>query len=476
MKTLTLGLIFTFLLSCQHQNSSQREVAQAVPKPKAQTTEDFDTEKLKEIVNQKDSTRLKQYLIKFRISQSLVSAFDQRLKTLKKAEDLDQLLQSNLYCNLMETRVYHEHAEQEVLFIVKYIKSLSSDYSQWFYSELNQFINNTDQSYIAAIGQLIRFLKFNEIEICSQVGCIDEDIKALTNLKVNPLNATQFSAYVKKVTPDIANYAVSSEQSLRDALKPGKCFGESPAQARQTQSVEYDWSKRSWIGSVLPEGSFAFTYDDGPHQEYTQKIIDTWATAGLAKPAFFWLYKNTDRLDSIVKSVNQQNYIIGSHSYSHPDIGNIAKANSAADLNGVNKQLFAEQLKSVTDFNKFKLSTLDAEITQPVHALSQQIGKPVKYFRLPYGSGTKNQLVGQYFESLNVDHFFWRVDSLDWQDKNPQSILDRVLAQMAATKKGIVLFHDIHPQSAQATQLLVNYLKTNKTYKAVQLTDIPGVK
>ena len=475
MRLIQIAFILFFTLSCQHQEKQQREIAQTSTQ-KENATEDINTEKLQQIVEQKDSVRLKQYLIKFRISQSLVSAFDERLKNIKKAEDVDQLLHSNLYCKLMETRVYHEHAEQEILFIIKYVKTLNPEYNIWFYSELNEFINNIDQTHLAAIGQLIRFLKFNEQDICSRKECIDEDLKLLTHLKVNPLNARQFSTYLKKINSDIANYAIASEQSLKESLKPGDCFNQTTSFKRQTQSVDYDWAKRNWIGSVLPNGQFVFTYDDGPHPEYTQKIIDTWATAGLAKPSFFWLYKNTAKLDSVVKSVNQQNYNIGSHSYSHPDIGNLAKANSASDLNGVNKQLFATQLKSVKDFNAFKTATLDAEITQPVKALSQQLGKPVKYFRLPYGSGIKNTLIGQYFENLNVDHFFWRVDSLDWQDKNPQSILDRVLAQMATTKKGIVLFHDIHPQSAQATQLLVNYLKTNKAYKAVQLTDIPGVK
>jgi len=475
MRLTQIALILFLTLSCQHQKLQQREIAQSVSQQDS-SSEEFNITKLQQIVEQKDFVRLKQYLIKFRIAQSLVSAFDGRLKTLKKAEDLDQLLQSNLYCKLMETRVYHEHAEQEILIIIKHVKTLSPEYNIWFYTELNEFINNVDQNYLAAIGQLIRFLKFNELDICSREGCIDSDLKSLTNLKVNPLDAHQFAAYLKKINPAIAQYAITSEQALKEALKPGDCFGAAALPKRQTQSVEYDWTKRNWIGSVLPNGSFAFTYDDGPHPEYTQKIVDTWTNAGLAKPAFFWLYKNTAKLDSIVKSVNQSNHNIGSHSYSHPDIGNLAKANSAADLNGVNKQLFATQLKSIKDFNTFKTSTLDAEITQPVRSLSQQIGKPVKYFRLPYGSGVKNLLIGQYFQNLNVDHFFWRVDSLDWQDKNPQSILDRVLAQMATTKKGIVLFHDIHPQSAQATQLLVNYLKTSKTYKAVQLTDIPGVK
>jgi peptidoglycan/xylan/chitin deacetylase (PgdA/CDA1 family) len=75
-----------------------------------------------------------------------------------------------------------------------------------------------------------------------------------------------------------------------------------------------------------------------------------------------------------------------------------------------------------------------------------------------------------------LDHFFWRVDSLDWQDHNPESIRDRVVTQMNAVKKGIILFHDIHPQSAAAAKLMTDYFLKNPSVKAVPVSDLPGLK
>ncbi len=53
-------------------------------------------------------------------------------------------------------------------------------------------------------------------------------------------------------------------------------------------------------------------------------------------------------------------------------------------------------------------------------------------------------------------HVFWNVDSLDWQDKDPASILARVKKLMAAEKRGIILMHDIHPQTVEAVKLLLD--------------------
>ncbi|RYZ60704.1 MAG: hypothetical protein EOP09_20900, partial [Proteobacteria bacterium] len=160
----------------------------------------------------------------------------------------------------------------------------------------------------------------------------------------------------------------------------------------------------------------------------------------------------------------------------HADLGNLAKANSAGDFNGVNKSSFNAELRNVSDFNEWKNKTLDREIIKSVDTISKITGKPVYYFRLPYGSGTKNELIGSRFQAIDVDHFFWRVDSLDWQDKNPESIRDRVVAQMKATKSGIVLFHDVHSQSAAAAKLMVQFLQQNPSFRAVTIESLPGLK
>ena len=56
----------------------------------------------------------------------------------------------------------------------------------------------------------------------------------------------------------------------------------------------------------------------------------------------------------------------------------------------------------------------------------------------------------------------WNVDSLDWRDKNPQTIYNRVAKQMRAQSGGVILFHDIHSQSVKASQILMSEMSAGR--------------
>lgn len=53
----------------------------------------------------------------------------------------------------------------------------------------------------------------------------------------------------------------------------------------------------------------------------------------------------------------------------------------------------------------------------------------------------------------------WDSDSRDWENKNPERILYRVMRTVAPGS--IVLFHDIHPGAAEMLQTLISAFKAN---------------
>jgi peptidoglycan/xylan/chitin deacetylase (PgdA/CDA1 family) len=421
------------------------------------------------MISAQDRDRLHGLLLGERIAQTLVSSFDVRLERDLKLADMDTLLHSNLYCNLMIVRGQHERVEDKLMTAAQAAYVSGAAATTWFYTELVGYARKgvTEE---AAVGQVLRQMVSQEQDICGAPGCVKNDVKQL-RLSVDPLDNQAFAKFITDNKAQIARYS----DSRGTDLKPGTCFEES---RKPDQVSTYDWKNRNWVGSALPAGSFVFTYDDGPHASFTRVIRDTWASAGMAKPAFFWLANNVSHLQDIVKELNGQGYTIGSHSERHSDLGNLAKASSPTDFNGVNRSIYGPEVSKLPagGFGAWKNQTLDREINQAVTKLSAVLGKPVAYFRLPYGSGTRNDLIGARFQALNLDHFFWRVDSLDWQDKNPDSIRDRVVTQMKAVKSGIILFHDIHPQSAAAAKLMVQYLQQHPDFKAVPLESLPGLK
>lgn len=470
--TLILGVSTT--LSCTHtgpQAEIPREPANATNALTDPGHTVLDAEQIAMIQNvmkQKMVKRFRDLLGVLRGSQLRVSSFDQHLRSLKSPAQVDALLASNLYCKLQTGRSRHEETEAQMLLAAKMVYQNSPTDKAWFYEQIANFAK-MDASRQATVLQLVREFIQSENEICGSTGCLKVDIASLS-LSIDPMDDSAFAQYLN------TNKAFISKQSddRFNDLKPGKCL--QSTNRAPSQVGPYNWKERNWIGSVLPAGQFVFTYDDGPHKTYTREIRDTWAQGGMVKPSFFWLSKNVLAYPEVVRELNSQGYSISSHSERHADLGNLAKAGSAADFNGVNKQMFGPELKDVSSFTAWKNETLNREINQSVATISKFIEKPVVYFRLPYGSGTRNDLIGARFQALDLDHFFWRVDSLDWQDKNPESIRDRVVTQMKAVKSGIVLFHDVHPQSAAAAKLMVQFLQQNKSFQAVTIESLPGLR
>jgi peptidoglycan/xylan/chitin deacetylase (PgdA/CDA1 family) len=107
---------------------------------------------------------------------------------------------------------------------------------------------------------------------------------------------------------------------------------------------------------------------------------------------------------------------------------------------------------------------LEREIGTSKKVIEKKMDSKVKLFRLPYGSGVSAGNIRSKIAQHEMIHVFWNVDTLDWQDKNPQSIMKRTLKQMEASSKnsGIVLFHDIHPQSVIASTMLMDHFNKEK--------------
>lgn len=185
------------------------------------------------------------------------------------------------------------------------------------------------------------------------------------------------------------------------------------------------------MGLVFPKNVWALTYDDGPNPVHTPAIIKNLESLGV-KATFFWLAQNVIRYQSVVDLVKEKEMVLANHSWSHP------------------------QLPKLGD------ESLRKEVVKSTEVESIAYGEQVKYFRCPYGAGNSVLRVRQLIADLGMIHVFWNVDTLDWQDKDPDSIFERAKKQMMANGHGVILFHDIHPQSVIASKKLVEWSQTLK--------------
>lgn len=199
------------------------------------------------------------------------------------------------------------------------------------------------------------------------------------------------------------------------------------------------------MGLVFPRGVWALTYDDGPNPVHTPAIIKNLEDLGI-KATFFWLAENVVRYQSVVDLVGEKGMPRGDHSWSHPQL---PKLDSAG---------------------------LQKEIVQSKAVEEKAYGEKIKFFRCPYGAGNSVPRIRQMIADLDMIHVFWNVDTLDWQDKDPDSIVARAKKQMQASGRGVILFHDIHPQSVIASKKLVEWSKTLKgTANEVRWVTLPEI-
>jgi len=185
-------------------------------------------------------------------------------------------------------------------------------------------------------------------------------------------------------------------------------------------------SKGNLTGNSFKTGRWALTYDDGPSAKHTSKILDNLEERGL-KATFFWLSQLTPSYPTLIKRASDLGMALANHSHSHANLPKLGPQ-------GLNR-----------------------EIVQSTATHTRMYGHAPVAFRCPYGAcGGNGSTIRTMIANQNNVHIFWNIDSLDWQDKNAQSVVNRVQKAMAVAKKGIILFHDIHPQSVEATRILMD--------------------
>ena len=169
------------------------------------------------------------------------------------------------------------------------------------------------------------------------------------------------------------------------------------------------------------EKVIALTFDDGPHDVCTPRLLDGLKERGV-HATFFLMGENIEGNEPLVRRMQEEGHLIGNHSYRHIQL---TKA-------GEDK-------------------VCDA-IEQTEEIISGITGTRPQYLRPPYGDWN-DELECR----MNLTTVFWTVDSLDWQLQNTSKIVQRVLKR--AGNSDIILMHDIFPTSVDAALQIVDTLQ-----------------
>jgi len=145
----------------------------------------------------------------------------------------------------------------------------------------------------------------------------------------------------------------------------------------------------------------AITFDDGPDPEWTPKILDVLKDKQ-AKATFFLIGIQTDKFSGIAKRIYRDGHTIGNHTFTHPDVSNIATAYMKVELN-LTERLFAS------------LMGIRTTLMRPPYAIDEEpdTADQVRPLEIPQEMG--------YITVGN------RIDPNDWSD-NPRRTAEEITA------------------------------------------------
>ncbi len=177
----------------------------------------------------------------------------------------------------------------------------------------------------------------------------------------------------------------------------------------------------------------AMTFDDGPSETATRRILDALTKHG-ARATFFMVGENVDRLPDIVKEVYEAGMEIANHTNKH------VKLTEADD------------------------DTVKEEVAGNEKRINEVVPVGDLLLRPPYGS------YNDHLKAIvKAPMICWSIDSLDWKTRDCDSVVEEVMAN--AADGYIILMHDLYKSTAEAVEILVPKLM-DEGYQIVTVSEL----
>lgn len=212
----------------------------------------------------------------------------------------------------------------------------------------------------------------------------------------------------------------------------------------QTMSPTGQWYGRTFAGGVRGSKQIALTYDDGPNDPHTMKLLDVLAKHSV-RATFFMIGRYVQRRPDIARAVAQAGHVIGNHTFTHPLLIFKSEAGTHAELANCHQ------------------------------ALEDAIGEHSNLFRPPFGGRRSATL--RVARKLGLETVMWNVSGHDWNAASATVIEEKIARQMRGGD--VILLHDgghralgaDRAQTIIATEnLIVQY--RNQGYEFLPVTDI----
>jgi len=164
---------------------------------------------------------------------------------------------------------------------------------------------------------------------------------------------------------------------------------------------------RSFIGLEPGSRTLALTYDDGPNDPHTLRLIEVLARHDV-KATFFVLGRFVAQKPEIVRALAAAGHVIGNHSWDHPRL------------------IFASNAE------------LRRQVEQTQDAIFEACGVTPTLFRPPFGGRRPGTLSA--VRELRLEPVMWNVTCYDWKATSAGKVVAH--AQRQIRGGDVILMHD----------------------------------
>lgn len=177
--------------------------------------------------------------------------------------------------------------------------------------------------------------------------------------------------------------------------------------------------------TTTSKNQIAITFDDGPHPDFTPKVLDV-LQQHRAKATFFCIGQQVEKHPEILKRIITEGHLIGNHTYSHSK-----------------------------SFGFFSTDQVISELKKTKQIIHDLIGKEMKLYRPAFA--VTNPMIEKAVEQLQLNSIGWNIRSLDTTSRSEKMILKRITAKLS--KGNIILLHDTSEKTVNVLEQLLLFLK-----------------
>jgi peptidoglycan-N-acetylglucosamine deacetylase len=175
----------------------------------------------------------------------------------------------------------------------------------------------------------------------------------------------------------------------------------------QSMAPTGQWYGRTFTGLARGAKQLALTYDDGPNDPHTQRLLEVLARHGV-QATFFLIGRHVQQLPAIAREIVKAGHVVGNHTITHPLLIFMSESD-------IRKQM------------------LDCRA-----AIEDAVGAHSSLFRPPYGG--RRPAVLRIARELALEPVMWNVSGYDWTAPPAEQIASKVSSQIRGGD--VILLHD----------------------------------